>query len=107
MWKFGLLGGIALAAAIMAGRPFSPYFDPMLFWLGKAAGPTWASSRALFHGTSVAITFALLLVASLPAFLVRLAARRWLGGVWQALIWCLGTIAIAWPALRIAAGIEE
>ena len=97
----------AIAVAYVNGRPFSPFFDSVLFWLGKLVGRTWAASPAVFLGTSVVLTVATLLVALVPAFLARLIASRWAGDIGQAAIWLLATIAIAWPALRIAAGLEE
>ena len=96
-----------LAVAIVNGRPFSPTFDSVLFWLGKLAGRAWAASPVVFHGTSVVLTLGTLLVAAIPTLLVRFAAGRWAGGGSQAAIWLLATVALAWPALRIAAGIEE
>ena len=97
----------ALAVAIVNGLPFSPYFDPALFWLGKLVGRTWLASPAVFHGSSVVVTVGTLLVAAIPALLARYGAGRWLGPTAQAAIWLASTIAIAWPTLRIAAGFEE
>ena len=98
---------VALAVAIINGRPFSPYFDPVLFWLGKLAGRAWMALPVVFHGTSVVLTLATLLVAAIPALLMRRFAGRWIGPSAQAAIWFLATVAIAWPALRIAVGFED
>ena len=98
---------IALAASVTAGLPFSPYFDTVLFWLGKSAGPAWSASRAVFHGTTLIITLAILAIAAIPARLTRWLASPWIGRAGQAAVWCVATIAIAWPALRIAAGLDD
>ena len=76
-----------LAVAIVNGRPFSPYFDSVLFWLGKLVGRTWAATPAVFHGTSVVLTLATLLAAAAPALLGRRFAGRWIGPTAQAAIW--------------------
>lgn len=107
----GVVLAIALTASVTAGLPLSPYFDTVLFWLGKTAGPAWTASRAVFHGTTLIITLATLAIASIPAFLTRWVMPRLTGrpisGVWQSVILCVTAIAIAWPALRLAAGLDE
>ena len=96
-----------LAVAIVNGRPFSTYFDPMLFWLGQLVGPKLASAPIVFHGTSLAITLATLLVSAIPALLIRLIAGRWVGLSWQAGIWLLTAAAMSWPTLQLALGLSE
>ena len=95
-----------VAVAIVNGRPFSPYFDPVFFWLGKLVGPDWMALPVVFHGTSAVVTLATVLLAAIPALLLHKLAGRWAGGGWPAVIWLAATVAIAWPALRIAAGFE-
>lgn len=94
-----------IAVAILNGRPFSPYFDPMLFWLGKLAGRAYAASPIVFHGTSVALTAMTLFVAGIPALLLRLAYAR--GSIVPGLVWLAAVVAASWPALRILLGIGD
>lgn len=101
------LFAFALAAAIAAGLPFSPYFDTVLFWLGKTSGPAWAASPAVFHGTSVIVALGTLSIAAVPVLLARWLASRWISRAGLAAIWCVAAIAIAWPALRVAAGLDD
>lgn len=103
----GLLLLATLAVSILNGRPYSTYFDPMLFWLGKLAGPKLVASPVVFHGTSLAITLATLMVSAIPALLIRFIAGRWIGLSWQAGIWLLTAAAISWPSLHLALGWSE
>lgn len=94
-------------AAVIAGMPFSPYFDPALFWLGRLAGPALGRSMILFYGTTIIIALVVLAVAAAPASIARRFVAhpsKWLvGGVLR-----LATaLAIAWPAIRIMAGAED
>ena len=97
----------AVAFAIVNGQPFSPYFDPVLFWLGKLAGRAWMASPVVFHGASVVIAVLTLCLSAIPALLFRLAAGRWIGGQWLAAIWLSSTIALSWPTLRIVLGLGD
>lgn len=102
-----ILFAIALAISLTAGLPFSPYFDTILFWLGKMAGPAWAASPGVFYGTTAILMLATLSIAAIAGAIARWLASRWIGRTGQLAIWCAAALAIAWPALRIAVGLDH
>ena len=94
-----------IAVAVVNGRPFSPYFDAVLFWLGKIAGRAYAASPLVFHATSAVLTMLTLLVAAVPALVVRLAIGP--RSIVPATVWFVAAWAASWPALRVAFGLED
>lgn len=94
-----------VAVAIVNGRPFSPYFDPMLYWLGKLVGRAYQASPIVFHASSIAITILTLLLAAVPALLARKALGR--DSIVPRLVWLAVATAASWPTLRVVFGASD
>ena len=108
----GFLGwsliGVTIAVGVVAGQPFSPYFDPMLFNAGKFAGRSWPGDHPLlWYGSIGAIAALALAVAALPAALVWRFAPRPLAALMSSTVWLAATTAIAWPALRAVFEVDD
>lgn len=88
-----------LAVAAINALPSSPYFDPLLFWLGRLVGTTWAGAPIVFHGTSALIFVATLCGAALPAVIGRWFAPSLVGPNVGALVRLVAASLLAWPAL--------
>ena len=96
-----LLAAAALGLAVLNGRPFSPLFDPVLFWLGRlAGGGAAAGSAAVFHGTSAVVSLVTLGLAALPVLLLKAMWLR-LPGVAAAALWLVFVAALSWPTLQV------
>ena len=95
------------SVSLVAGMPFSPYFDPVLFWLGRLAGRALVGSPILFHATTIVIALATFLISAGPAFLL---ARRVGKGNPHLGIMLLGlavAMLIAWPSLARVVGFAD
>src|SRR5690349_17728012 len=93
----GLLVVLGLPLALLAGWPTSPFFDPVLFWLGQVL-PSLKQSPALFWGTTALLVVATLLLAEIARLLAKAITRGALGGVPARLVWLLVIAGLTWPA---------
>lgn len=96
------LSTIATAAvALLNGLPFSPIFDPVFFWIGRLAGRGLVNSPLVFHATTLVIMVVTLLLAGMPAYLLRRLMPRFVSSPIACATWLIAAIALSWPVFSV------